>query len=94
MGNGVDKAFNESMRRIMGPDWKPSTRARNYSNKNNTKGNMEREQLPGPKTHSWGKIAPRFGQRDWEKQHGDWSKLDEYGRPIHTKSGDRILRFR
>ena len=32
--------------------------------------------------------------KEFEKKYGDMSRVDKYGRPTHTKSGDRILRFR
>ena len=31
---------------------------------------------------------------EFTKKYGDMSKVDKYGRPTHTKSGDLILRFR
>ena len=32
--------------------------------------------------------------KEFNKKHADMSKLDEHGRPTHTKDGKVILRFR
>ena len=34
------------------------------------------------------------GTKEFGRKHGDMSKLDKYGRPTHTKEGDKFLRFR
>jgi len=84
MPSHVDKAFNESMRRIMGPGWKPGggnpgTKARK---------NRASSRAAAPKARGTKPTSPkRKVKNSLQSEAGEWSKRT--GLPKHMYSGSK-----